>query len=627
MLQSFRDNTQSIVVKIIVGFIIITFALFGVDSLIGLTGQPNAPITVNGVDISEQQIAEGIDLQRRQILAQMGDNADPTLLDDNLLRAGVVENLIERELLRQAAEEQGLRISEQYLDSAIVSTREFQVDGTFDRNQFEAMLRNVGMTPLMYRDYLRNETLLAQRRNAIIASAFVLPQEAQRVAELDRQTRSFKYLEISIADLLDRTSVTEAEIQAYYDKQRASFRSQEQISLEYVELSKSDLASTIEVDEAELRSQYERLVAGFEAEEVRDAAHILLLVDDSRSESEALDLSLELRKQLDAGADFADLAREHSEDPGSADDGGNLGIVEKGVMVPEFEEGLFDLSEGQISQPVRTEFGYHLIKLNAIERPQPPSFEQARERLAEEQRLQRAEALFVEQTEELDDLRFSSSDLQEASEVLGLEIKSTGFFGRDGGETPLTQSPRLLAAAFSNDVLSGAENSAPIELGADRVVVVHLKEHRPERTLELDEVRPRIVAELKRQQASAQVMSEAQSLLQKAQQQGLDAVAGDGNSWQAFNDIGRASPEVTQEVKSALFKMPKPADGEVAFSLVELADGSAAVLALERVGSGAESLDEQQRKGLSDFLANRLGQTDYRDQLNNLKASADIQRL
>jgi peptidyl-prolyl cis-trans isomerase D len=625
MLQSFRDNTQSIVVKIIVGFIIITFALFGVDSLVGLAGRAPAPITVNGVDISERQIEEGMEMQRRQLLAQMGENADPSLLDDSLLRGPVVENLIERELLRQAAESQGLRVSEQFLDSAILSTREFQVDGQFDRNQFEALLRNVGMTPLMYRDSLRSEVVLSQGRNGVIASAFVLAPEMDKLTQLDQQKRSFRMLEVSVADVTDGINVSDEDAESYYQANQSKFKSEEQISVNYVVLDRQQIAETIEIDEAELQGQFERFVDDFEGEEARDADHILVTISDERSEQEALTQILDLMKKIDGGQDFADVAREFSDDSGSAEEGGNLGFVEKGVMVPEFEEALFDLSVGQISEPVRTDFGYHLIRLNKVEGAEAPSFDEVRKQLERDQQLQKAESEFVSQSEQLDDLRFSSSDLAEVSEVLGLEIKTTEFFGREGGKDELTQSPRLLAAAFSEEVLESGENSELIELDNNRILVVNLKEHKPTRTQELSEVKEQVIAEVTQQRASEQVKTQATKLLEKAKSEGQNSVVAEGYNWSDHNDIGRGVGELAPEVISAVFKMKKP-DQAPTYSVIGLADGSSAVIVLESVSSGNAEFDEAQLRGMNALLSGRMGQSDYRDQIDNMRSFAEIER-
>ncbi|MEH6628102.1 MAG: SurA N-terminal domain-containing protein [Motiliproteus sp.] len=627
MLQSFRDNTQSIIVKIIVGFIIVTFALFGVDSLVGLAGRAAAPITVNGVDIGEAQISEGIDMQRRQLLSQMGENADPSLLDDNLLRGAVIQNLIDRELLRQAAEQHGLKVSDQYLDSSILATREFQVEGQFDRNQFEALLRNVGMSPMMYRDYLRNETLLSQGRDALLASSFVLKGELDKISQLDQQKRNFKYLEVSIADVKGSIEVNEVVVKAYYDANSTQFKSDEQISLSYVELSKRAIAESIVIEETELQSQYERFVVDYEGEEARKAAHILIVVNDQTDESQALAKVLDIIKQIDAGKDFSTAAKEFSEDPGSAEDGGNLGVVEQGVMVPEFEEALFALNVGQISEPIRTDFGYHLIQLNAIEGTEAPAFESLRSQLEMEQKLQKAETEFVAQSEQLDDLRFSSSDLQEVSDVLKLEIRETSLFGREGGEDSLTQAPRFLAAAFSDEVLAKGENSELIELGDERIVVVHLKEHKPVRNLDLSDVTEKIKQQIKQQQASDLVKTQAQALLSKAEKEGLQSVETAAMPWVSHADVGRGGSDLSPEVVTALFKMAKPADGSVSYAVVGLSDGSAGVIALDAVSKGAVEFDDAELKGMADLLAGRLGQHDYRNLLANLKATAVIERL
>lgn len=619
MLQAFRDNTQSIIVKIIVGFIIVTFALFGVDSLIGLAGKADAPISVNGADISERQLQDAIDLQRRQLMAQMGENADPSLLDDAMIRGAVIDNLVEREVLRQAAVDQNMAISEQILDNSILTTPEFQTEGRFDRNRFESVLRNVGMTPLSYRDYLRNEMLLGQDRTGFIASAFALPSEVNQVTSLDRQTRDIYVAEFPLGDL-SAVAVSDQEVEQRYQDNQASFLSDEQVALNYVELNKQDLAAGLDVNEAELQTQYQQLLDGFSADEARDAAHILVTIDDNRSEEEAKKRIQEVADKLAAGADFAELAKQYSDDPGSAEEGGDLGLVEKGTMVPEFEQALFAMDEGQISEPVRTDFGYHLIKLNTIDVQAPPTFEQERERLANEQRLQQAEVLFVKKSEELDDLRFSSTDLIDASEIMGLPIQETGFFGRNGGDTEISKNPRVLKAAFSDEVLKLGENSALIELNRDRILVVHLKEHRPVRTLELTEVHDQIKAQMAQEKLQQQRKDEAKSLAESATATSLT----EAEQWQLITAVGRADQRVGPEVLGELFKMGKPAEGQVVTKVIELQSGGVAVVALTKVIDNPQVLSDEQKHSLAAFLASRKGQLNFQNHVAYLKSIAEV---
>lgn len=622
MLQSFRDNTQSIIVKIIIGFIIITFALFGVDSLIGLAAKPDAPVTVNGTDITERQISEGIDLRRRQLIREMGADADPALLEDSALREPVVENLIQREVLKQYIENHNLRISDAFLDASIRSTAEFQVDGRFDPNRFQAVIRNVGMTPMMYREQLREEVLMAQHQNGVLASSFLLSDELDRIAALDRQTRSFKTRTFSVDAVKDEIEVTDAEIEAFYDEHADELRAPEQVAVNYIELSREALAKKVDVSEAELRTEYERAVAGFEAEEAREASHILISIDEDTTEAEARDQAAELRQQLQQGADFAALAQEYSDDPGSAEQGGALGVVEQGVMVPEFEETLFTMDEaGAVSEPVKTDFGYHLIRLDAIDQPEPPTFAEMRAELLHDLQMQKSENLFVSQSSELDDLRFATTDLQEASDVLGLPIQSTGFFDRDGGDTAVTQSPAVLQAAFSDMVLVEGENSELIELGGDHILVLNVKEHKPERALQLDEVRDQIAAQLIDQKARQRAAEQARELIAN-----IDADSElDSGDWQTFTEVGRNSTAVASELADEVFKLPHPAQQPVV-AMTTAADGSAVVMVLTSVNDEVPELSPQQRQGLNDFLASHYGQAAYQNQVMHLIETAEVER-
>ncbi len=261
MLQSIRDNSQSIVAKIIVGLIIVTFALFGVESLIGLASGSKAPASVNGEDIGEQELFRAVELQRRQIRSQMGENADPASLDDNMIRSMVLENLVEQSVLVQSAREQGMAVSPQMIDRSIVTTPEFQLDGSFDRSQFEAVLRSVGLTPLTYRDYLRKETLIQQERSGYSLSAFVTDSQLEALMKLDRQTRDLSYFELPAAAIRAGVEVSRDEVAQRYDGQKSLYRTEEQVKIEYVMLDKSELAGDIEVTDAELQSQYQQMLA------------------------------------------------------------------------------------------------------------------------------------------------------------------------------------------------------------------------------------------------------------------------------------------------------------------------------------------------------------------------------
>ncbi|WP_020679778.1 SurA N-terminal domain-containing protein [Marinobacterium rhizophilum] len=632
MLQSIRDNSQSIVAKVIVGLIVVTFALFGVESLVSLTTGSKAPATVNGEDIGEQALFRAVELQRRQLLAQMGENADPAALDDNLIRARVLDRLIEDTVLVQSASEQGMAISPQMLDQMIVGTTDFQVDGTFNRDQFEAVLRNVGLTPLTYRDYLRRETLIEQEKAGYQLSAFVTDGELKNLLSLDRQTRDMAWFELPVAPIRAQIEITEDDIAARYEAQRDLYQTEEKVSIRYLLLDKADLLGDIEVTDAELQGQYQQVLATFNSQEEREAAHILIEVSDEQDDAAAEAKAQALKKQLDEGADFATLARENSDDPGSSASGGDLGLNARGMFVGPFEDALFALqSEGEVSAPVRTEFGYHLIKLGKIVQTEAPTFDEMKSELREQILSQKGESRYVEQLERLADITFSSGNLEEPAEELQLDIQTSEPFGRAGGADEVTSNPRVLAAAFSAELINDGVNSAPIELDAGRSVVIRVQEHLRPRQQTQEEVADVIREALLDEKAAARIDALAGEIMEQLKQ-GADiaeVAAAQGQSLTELDGVSRASQELTPELRAELFRMPQPQAGAASYAAVELNTGARAIVALKSVNT--PNLDDDpvpadELKAMRGYLAGRQGQQDYQDLVRALKGAAEIEK-
>ncbi|WP_286238956.1 SurA N-terminal domain-containing protein [Neptuniibacter halophilus] len=627
MLQSIRDNSQGIIAKVIVGLIAITFALFGVESLVSLTAGSNAPATVNGEEISQQELYQGVQLQRRQMLSQMGEDADPALLDENLISNMVLEGLIEQSVLVQSAENQGLTFSDPMIDQLILATKEFQVDGRFDRAQFEATLRNVGLTPLMYRDLVRKEKVTEQERVAYLLSAFSLPGELNTLTALQNQTRDFRYFVLGADDLRSSLQVSDADVEAYFAEHSAEFMTEEQVAIEYLLLDRSALEQEITVSEQELETAYQQLVDNFQASEQRHAAHILVEVSDSRDDAAAKEKIESLAQRLQAGESFADLAQAESDDPVSAEMGGDLGVNEKGVFSEAFDDALYSLQEkGDVSAPVRTEYGYHLIQLVDVVESEVPSFAAARAGLESDLIDARSEEEYVGQLERLADISFSSGDLLEPAEALGLKIQKTELFSRVGNEAEITSNPKVLAMAFDPELINDGLNSTPIELDSGRAVVLRVVQHELPRAEELSEVADQIRALLVEEKVAEALNTQADELIARLKQgEALEAVAG-GAEVIAENGVNRSGEGVAQELRTALFSMPKPAD-KPSYAAVDMLDGSKALVALDKVSESEETLEAEQLRFMGMMLNNRLGQQDYQDHLSQLKQKAEIERL
>lgn len=621
MLQSIRENSKGIIAKVIVGLIIVTFALFGVESLVGLANSEKAPAEVNGEEISNQDLQRGIELQRRQLLAQMGENGNPADIDENQLRRMVLQALIDQEVRLQSAESQGLYLSEAMIDQMIVGTPDFQVDGRFDRNQFEAVLRGAGFTPLMYRDLLRKEQLIAQERNAFQLSAFATEQQVERLLRLDRQTRDIAWAELSLDQFMQTAEVTDAELESRYQEQQERFMTQPQVVLDYVELNQADFVKLDAITDAELESAYQQELARFQASEERAAAHILF-EEDAQEQAEAV-----RQRILDGELSFAEAAQEFSVDAGSAEQGGDLGYNSRGVLTGPFEDTLFAMQPGEISEPVRTEFGYHLIQLNDVRNTEPPALDEIAAELRRDLAQSRAEAEYVAALERLADLSFSAGDLDVPAEELGLEIHQTEPFGQAGSESGLASNPRVLKAAFSEELTREGLNSDPIELDRETTVVVRVKEQIPARQLSLDEVRDELEGELRREQAEAALEARLQQLLADFEPgDSLNTAASELN-WSEVAAAEREQADMPSAVNRKAFELPRPAEDAASFGAVRLPNGDRALVRVSAVQEpDLADVDADLKRQMAGFLASRNGQLDYQLHVEALTKAAEIER-
>jgi len=617
MLQSMRDNSQGIIAKILVGLIIVVFALWGVDSLVGLATAKPAPAKVNGAEITEQDLFRGIELQRRQILNQMGADADPAMLDDNLLRKAVLDSLIDRTLQETTADDRGLFVSEEMLDQLIVNTPDFQVDGRFDRNQFEATLRSAGFTPLAYRNLLRTMTLVDQQRRAYADSAFVTSAELDRMLNLNRQTRDIRYSLVSVDEA--SVEISDDELEQAYEERSALMQTPEQLVVDYVVLDRDQFFDPEAVSEAELNSAYETLKADFQGQEERFARHILLEVNDSQTADQAVERAQQLLEQLTAGADFAELAKSESQDIGSASSGGELGYMTRGFFAGAFDDALFALNEGEVSQPVVTEFGVHLIKLDSIRQTEVPSFTEAEYELRDQLAQREAEAAYVVALERLADLAFSSGDLVAASEELSLKIETSEPFAKSGGEG-IFANPRVVRAVNSDTVLQEGLNSDLIEIDSGRTLVLHLNQQIPARQLTLDDVRDDLLAQLKQEKAAVAAADQAKAMADR-----LNAgESADVEFIEAKGVTRGADSGLPAQLVARAFAMPKP-DSKSGYASLRLIDGSAAVVTVDAVSVAEESLAADERQQIARMLAELQGEKAFNAYFEALKSKAEIE--
>ena len=620
MLQDIRDNSQGVISKVIIGVIIAVFALFGVQYFIGdlITLPPVAE--VNGEEITESQLQA----ETQQFLNSIGAGIDS--IDQELLEQIALNQLIEQVILRQSTEDASMAISSNEIDRQILQTEAFQIDGVFNSDLAVRTMAAQFLNVPQYRAFLRQQLLLVQMANAYSSSNFVTKAELNKVAELTGQTRDFRYISITLGARTLGTAISNNEIAAYYEANTDNFIEEESVLLDYVVLSKNQIAGEIQVDEAQLRAQYESEREAYEGSSEKRAAHILFEVGADRGEDDALALAGAARQRIVDGEDFGALALEFSSDVVSAEEGGDIGYTDGSAFPLEIEEILESLTLNELSGPVVTEFGVHLVKLTEDSENLFQPYEEVAERIDRDLKSAEVELIYGERLGNLSNLAFETGDLLTISEELNLVILQSEPIGRSGGSA-IFANQALITAAFSDEVLLEGNNSDVIELDTEQAVVLRVREFTEAAVQPLQEVQPDIAVILRAEMEKDEVQELGNRLLAAAVAgEGLDELLVENElGWIVEEAVERIAFRANREIINKAFEMQRPTS-EAVLATITLDNGTFVLLELNQVQPGAiDSLEEDELITLTDTLASSLGNSDFEAFLNNLKGNADIQ--
>ena len=623
MLQNMRNNAQGIVAKVIVGLLVLSFALWGIHSIIGSFSSEPKVAEVNGAGITQAQFERLVELQRQQTLAQM-QKPDPAAIDQAKLKKTVLNSMIEQMVMYQDANNHGLQLSDRDVDNLIASQPSFQQNGKFNEQAFEARVRNMGLTVGSFRDLVRKDYLIRQIQAGIVSSGFISDAEVSDIMKLRFQTRSFKQLSLPKSLVAKDVTVTDDEIQKYYDEHPADFVAPESIDAAYIELSVTGLLDQVKVSDKALQDLYTQKMDGYKAHEERDAAQILI---EDKGGEKAVKAKLDaIKKQIDSGADFAALARKYSDDVATAKKGGELGYATKGTYTPAFDEAVFSMKKGQVKGPIKTPFGYHFIKLLDVRQQPKPTFAQMESKLRQELKMQEARKLFATKLSGLQDAVFTADSLQGPAKTFGLKVQEVKGVTRKGGAAPFDH-PGLVNKLYSDDVLKNGNNSDAVHLGDDAVVFTRVLKHHAEHQQALDQVREQVKKTLEEQQVYVKLEDRAKSLIAKLETGADDnAVSKDeGLAWASYDAVGRDDQKVSGDVLKKVFEMPHP-DGKKATYATVRTDNGLAIVQLDAVQDPEASTLKARFDGFERYLAAQSGSKDYYDYRQQLQQKADIVR-
>ncbi len=620
MLQSIRERATGWIAYTIIGLIVITFALWGISSYFSNSG-PLEVAEVGDGTISLQEFQQAFQQQRQQF----------PQVDVNLLKNMVLQQLVNERVLLQAAKEQGLRVGDQQLQQAILSYPTFQEDGSFDAERYKRLLRAQGYTEIVFEENLRNSLMINQWRNGLVTSSLVTPAELDTFISLLNQQRNLAYLVLSLSDYLKKVSIEESAIDAYYQEHKDRFVNPEQLKVQYLELKLDNIAEDIPVNEDELQTVYQEQIAKYTQPEERSASHILITLPATASDAEVDEAQHRAQTLYDAitsGTKTFDQALQEAQNAEDME-GAELGVISKGFYEdPAFEAALYNLNAvGDISEPVRTRFGLHIIRLDNITPENVESFDEVRDELVQQLRLRKSENRFYDMSETLANWIYEQPDsLEPAAEALGLEISESDWFDRKDGKG-IAAYPEVVTAAFSEEVLKRGFNSEPIELEPNHIIVVRLKDHKQATSQSLEEARQTIVDELRNRQAQETLAKDIEALQKRARQGGKLQALAEAHSGKLGKPslVKRTAENLDNAILNKAFQLPKPKEGGVSVGSTVLSNGDQAVVVVSRIVSGkSEELSAEERKTLAQQLAGQMGASEFESFLDSLRRQAHV---
>jgi peptidyl-prolyl cis-trans isomerase D len=630
MLQKIHDKITGWIAAIVIGLIGVPFIFWGINvgfgtaSYAAKVASSDWPWWKTSPKVSAEEVRRAYQNRMAEYQQQLRKDVPQemrTELQENLLEA-----FVRNELLMQHATQLGYRVSDQQVMKAYEEIPQFQVDGKFSQEAAVRLLQAQGISPAAFEADQRRTLQISQLQNGLAVSAFVTPSEMTRARALEREQREASWMRIPTADFLVQSAPDDAAVNAYYEKNKANFMTPDTVALKYLELKVDDIAKDVKVTDEALTTYYESVKDRYVEPERRRGRHILIQVGSDAEDAAARKKAEDILAKVNSGGDFAKLAKEFSQDAGSAAQGGDLGWAERSFFVGPFADALFGMKPGEVRGPVRTQFGYHIIRLDEIQSAKQKALEDVRGELEAEYRKQEAEKVFGERQEQLADKAFEHlDDIDAVAKEVSLPVQEIAEFTREGGG-PLGRRDEVIAAIFdNNDVLNG-QNSQPLELSPGDVVVVHVVSRREPTQKPLADVRAQIVEQLRQEGASSSARRLAAELAEK-----LRAGA---TSWSQVATerklktegpkyVNRSEATLPIEVRNALFAALKPDSGP-RYQSVPLGNGDAALLAFSGVRQDASAEAAQDQQNRERGMNARVGMREVSGYIKAVRADAKV---
>ena len=621
MLLKIREKSQGVFAWVILILICVPFALWGIQNYVG-GGSETAIVSVGDKDFYQQDI--------NRAYSQYTQNLGRVNFDESAIKKQALEKLILDEVLLQHVQNENLVVTDETARAFIKTLDYFQTDGKFNNKQYKSLLASQRMSAVEFVNKIKKALVMEQFQRSVIESGFTTQKDVDNFFRIQNQKRDVEVISIALQEIEEQP--LDEEIESYYRQNQQAYLTEEQVAIEYVELSLDELAKQVEPSVEQLKDYYEEQKDLYTTKERRKISHILFaFTKDAEEDEKQLERALKAKQELEE-KEFSVLASELSDDKLTAAKGGDLGLFNVGVMEKAFEDAAGSLKLGEVSEPVKSAFGYHLIKVTELVASEIKVFDTVKDEITKAYQRSEAENTFYELGETLTEVSYENPDsLQTVADAIGLEIKKTGLFGKNvasntADEGDIVSQAAIVNVAFSEDVLKG-NNSEPVELGTDRLVVLRMLEYTPAEIKALKDVKTVIVEKLLNNKAKLATTEKAEKIKSAVVAGKSMQEVADENSLkvQKFSDLTRANGELAWQVNQAVFKAAKPVDGKSTVVTIADSTGSQTVINLLSVTEGVMSESDTARQKLAESnMAKAFGEADFNATLKSLRTNANI---
>ncbi|MBL8533311.1 MAG: SurA N-terminal domain-containing protein [Betaproteobacteria bacterium] len=605
--------------------IVPSFAFFGINYYFNEYGDSGAVAQVAGTKISPQEFESALRERQEQLRQMMKEKADPAMLDSNEVRNGVINALVEKRALLAHALNSGMTVPDAQVRKVITEIPYFKDESTgkFSQDRYAQVLKGQGMTPVMFEERVRQDMRIAQSRDSVTGSTILADAVVSQLGRIREQRREVSQWVVSPEHYVAKVTVADAEVKKHYDENQKDFRIPERVRVEFVALTPEVAGKSVTVTEQEIQEQYKKNEAQYRTPEERKASHILVTMAkdadataQEQARKRAQDLLDEVRKNPKS---FADVARKNSQDPGSAANGGDLGFFAQGAMDKAFDDAVFSMKEGEIRGPVQSQYGFHVVRLDAIKPGTVTPLEKVRGEIEAELKKPKLSKAFADVVSTFEETVYSQSDsLKPVAEALKLQIETSDWITRDGGGNPLLTKPALLGKIFSDDAIKNSRNTEAVEVSPNTLVSARVVEHRPASVLPFDDVKADVAQRLQVEKAAQLAIEQGKKTLESLRQGKTDANV----TWSAPIEVslqrpGDVLPEAAREVfGTAADKLP-------AYVGVAASKGRYVVYRISKV-IDAPQLTADQKEELRKQLAQLAAQQQFDAYLQIVKAAAKV---